>query len=101
MKRNIIHVFALASTIFAGGVAFADSGYRTGHHELRAQRGETNSGVMTKGSVGGNGVQHLSRHSDGTLMPKKGYDVHPQSQNVTRRDTGARSPLPLNAGNDR
>ncbi|WP_133176225.1 hypothetical protein [Pelagivirga sediminicola] len=98
MKRSIIHVFALASAIFAGGVALADSGYRTGHHEFRAQSAGSNSGVMTKSSVGHNGA-----FLDGKVNPNDA-DAHPR--NMQRRDMRAGrdreySPLPPNAGNDR
>lgn len=104
MKRNVIQVFALIGAISAGGVALADSGYQTGHHELQAQSAGTNSGIMTKGSVGHNGVQHLDRYSDGTLMPKKGNDMHPSvshSRENFNKDSSRYGPLPSNAGAER
>ncbi len=99
MKRNVIHIFALISAISAGGVAHAESGYRTGHHEFIAQSAGTNSGVMTKSRVTHNGA-----FSDGRVTPDN-VDIHPrssQSSNIMMgSDMGSRDSLPPGAGNNR
>ena len=99
MKSNVIQALALIGAISAGGVAQADNGFKTGHHEFVAQSAGTSSGVMTKGSVGHNGA-----FIDGKVNPNRA-DVH--SQSVTRgemtmgRDMQSNGPLPPEAGNER
>jgi hypothetical protein len=78
MKRNAIQIFALIGAISAGGVAHADSGYNTGHHELIAKSAGTNNGVQTKSSVTHNGA-----FSDEKVTPENA-DSHPR--NAQSRD---------------
>ena len=99
MKRDMIQIITLTSTIFIGSIAHADSGYNTGHHEFRAQTAGTNSGVMTKNSVGHNGA-----FLDGKVSPGNA-DIHPQTMQkrdmMMGRNMDSNSPLPPEAGNER
>jgi len=99
MKRDMIKIITLTSAIFAGSIAVADSGYKTGHHTLPAQSAGTNSGIMTKGSVGHNGA-----FLDGKVSPGSA-DIHPRNMQgremMMRGDMNSSGPLPPEAGNER
>jgi hypothetical protein len=71
VKRNTIQILALIGAISAGGVAHANQGYISGHHEL-----PENTAVHSPGSFSNGDVQHLDRYSDGTLMSEQGSDRH-------------------------
>lgn len=99
MKRSNIQILALIGAISAGGAAYANQGYVTGHHEL-----PKNTAVQSPGSFSDGGVQHLDRYSDGTLRSKPGKDVHMGTSHVrnTMSDSdGVRGPLPPEAGAER
>ncbi|UXX85259.1 hypothetical protein [Roseovarius pelagicus] len=99
MKRNIMQALALVSAISAGAVAQANTGFVTGHHELP----ETNNAANATSSTN-DGVQHIDRYSDGTLIPKKGTDVHRGTSYNSGLNTSGNQmsgPLPSEAGNDR
>ena len=99
MKRNVIRIFVLVGAISAGAVAHADSGFRTGHHEFRAQGAGANTGVQTKSRV-----THYDFFSDGRVTPGN-VDVHSQNSQSQAmpmaRGKVSSHPLPPEAGRNR
>lgn len=70
MKRNIIMVIIATASISVGGIAVADSGYGTGHHELTERSESTHSGDTMKGHF-----DHMDANDDG-VVSRNEIDAH-------------------------
>ncbi|WP_147438941.1 hypothetical protein [Roseovarius spongiae] len=99
MTGNLIKIFTLIGAISAGGVAHANSGYGSGHHEL-PDRNATDHSTMMRADA----FEHLDSDGDGTITRSEAA-MHRQNMHASNMMTGGNvsssGPLPPAAGNDR
>lgn len=99
MTGNIIKIFTLIGAISAGGVAHANSGYASGHHELPDRNATGHSSMMEADAF-----EHLDSDGDGTVTRSE-VAMHRQNMHASNTmrggDISSRGPLPPETGNDR